>query len=102
MFCVHPRVHVAGQRVRAEICKLCGYWKEPPPEEFRPFPPPPPRGVCAFLGEQTGLRECACCRGKVHLKVFACSHPDHAETTWDECMACPDHREVAAVPAGSG
>ena len=103
MFCVHPRVFVAGLRVRAEICKLCDYWKEPAPAEFRPFPPPPPRGPCAFLGEVTGFRECESCRGKVQLKVFACSHPAHTETTWDECLACPDHQEAAALtPATKG
>ena len=99
LFCVHPRVHVNSQRVSPSICKMCDYWKQPPPEQFRPFPPPPPRGRCAFLGELTGHRECATCRGRVQIKVFACSHPAHTETTWDECLHCPDHREAKA-PAG--
>jgi hypothetical protein len=97
MYCVHPRVHVDGLRVNSAICKMCDYWKEPAPAEFRPFPPPPPRGRCAFLGEVTGFRECKTCSGRVHLKVFACAHPAHMETTWDECLLCPDHQETARV-----
>jgi hypothetical protein len=62
-----------------------------------PMPPPAtPRGPCVHLGAQTGLRECAGCGGKTQLKVFACSHPAHTETTWDECQRCPDfqHKET--------
>jgi hypothetical protein len=62
LFCVHPRVVVAERRVRAEICRLCDLWKEPAPTEFLAFPPPPPRGNCAFLGDLTGFRECLTCR----------------------------------------
>lgn len=94
LYCVHPQVHVEGMRVRAEICKLCNYWREPAPEEFRPFPPPPPRGPCAYLGDIIELRPCVSCSGKVQIKVFACKHPAHGETTWEECRHCPDHQEI--------
>jgi hypothetical protein len=49
------------------------------------------RGPCSYLGEQIGLRDCPPCGGRTQLKVFACSHPAHTETTWDECQRCPDH-----------
>jgi hypothetical protein len=96
LYCVHPRVHVEGQRVRAEICKICDYCKQPPPQEFRPFPPPPPRGRCAFLGDVLGFRDCSGCGGKVRIKVLACSHPAHGKTTWEECLRCRDHQKMAA------
>ncbi len=86
---------------------MCDYWKQPPPEQFREFPPPPPRGPCVFLGEVIEMRECENCGGKTRYKVFACSHPAHTETTWEECKRCPDHQEKSApasttVPAGKG
>lgn len=92
-YCAHPQVHAADQRVTAEVCRACGYWRQPPPAAFRPFPPVPSRtaqGPCFFLGEQTGLRDCPSCRGTVRLKVFACDHPRHRETTLAECKLCPD------------
>jgi hypothetical protein len=92
-YCAHPRMHVQDQRVTPEICRICAYWRQPPPDTFRPFPPPPPRGECRFLGEQTGLRECPTCGGHVRVKVFACGHPTHAETTIQECLTCRDHEE---------
>ena len=92
-YCAYPRMHVADQRVTAEICTICSYWREPPPETFRPFPPPPPRGKCRHLGEQTHWRDCPSCGGNVRVKVFACAHPAHGETTVEECLACPDHQE---------
>jgi hypothetical protein len=101
IYCVHPQVHVNGCRVRTEICNMCDNWRQPEPATFKPFPPPPPRGQCFHLGEVTGERLCATCRGNVRLKVFACSHPAHTETTWDECKRCPDHQEAAASVEGS-
>ena len=101
MYCVHPHVRIRGMIVRAEICRMCNYWKEPAPESFQPFPPPPsapPRGRCEFLGDIVGYRGCPTCSGTVKLKVFACSHPAHSETIWTECLRCPDHRE-AGKPA---
>jgi hypothetical protein len=92
-YCAHPSMHVQDQRVRAEICQICTYWREPPPETFRPYPPPPPRGVCRYLDEPCGLRECPTCLGNVRVKVFACTHPAHVETTLAECNVCPDHAE---------
>jgi hypothetical protein len=98
MYCVHPQVHVEGQRVTVEICQMCTRWKEPPPEKFRPFPPPKPRGRCVFRGAEIGLRECTACRGVVRVKVFACAHPAHSETTLAECAACPDHMDLTSEP----
>jgi hypothetical protein len=97
-YCAHPRVHAPGQRVYEGVCRACGRWRDPPPEEFRPFPPPPPRGRCLFLGAETGLRDCPTCSGSVRVKVFACAHPAHGETTLAECPACPDHREAGEGP----
>ena len=94
LYCVHPRVHSDGQRVSVAICQMCNYWQQPAPAEFQPFPPPAPRGQCTFLGEMTGLRECQSCRGRVQIKIFACRHPAHLETTWEECRHCPDHQEL--------
>ena len=93
-YCVHPLMSTPGNLVRAEICRLCSYWRGPPPTGPRPFPPPltpPLGGPCIHLGQQTGLRECSTCRGNVRLKVFACTHPLHRETTLEECGVCPDH-----------
>ena len=92
-YCAHPRVHALEQRVTAEVCSICSRWREPPPETFRPFPPPPPRGVCVHLGTEIGLRDCPGCRGLVRIKVFACGHPAHRETTLGECVSCSDHQE---------
>jgi hypothetical protein len=47
------------------------------------------------LGEQIGTRDCPSCRGKVRLKVFACSHPAHGETTLPDCDLCEDFQEGA-------
>ncbi len=98
MYCVHPRVHVNGMVVREVNCRMCNYWKEPAPESFQSFPPPPPRGRCEFLGEVVAYRDCPTCCGAVRLKVFACSHPAHHQTVWSECLKCSDHRE-AGKPA---
>jgi hypothetical protein len=92
-YCAHPKMHVRDQRVTAPICQVCPYWRLPPPETFRPYPPPPPRGQCRYFGEQTGLRECPTCMGHVRVKVFACAHPAHEETTIEECLVCADHEQ---------
>lgn len=55
------------------------------------------RQPCAFLGAQIGLQECETCGGNVRLKLFACSHPAHDETTFQQCEACPDY--ATAAPA---
>ena len=69
----------------------CG--AEPPPAEFRVLPPrffERLQAACRYLGDQTGLRECPTCRGHVRVKVFACRHPNHVETTLAECEQCRD------------
>lgn len=91
-FCAHPLVHAPQQRVTPEMCKACRRRQDPPPETFRdPEADRVQRGPCFHLGEQTGLRDCKSCRGKVQLKVFACQHPLHCETTSQECQSCIDH-----------
>lgn len=48
---------------------------------------------CMYLGEETSERKlCNTCKGKVALKVFACSHPAHGTTTLQDCRRCPDRR----------
>jgi hypothetical protein len=95
-FCAHPRLHARDHVVTEEICRVCPYWSQPAPPVFRNFtpgPPPKPRGLCLYLGEQTGWRECPGCQGSVRVKVFACGHPRHQETTVRECAQCGDHQE---------
>lgn len=46
-------------------------------------------GKCDHLGDQIGERDCKSCGDRtVKLKVYACSHPEHAETTIPECNKC--------------
>jgi hypothetical protein len=95
-FCAHPQLHAKDNLVTPEICRICPYWQQPAPPEFRPFRPdarPKPRGPCLHLGEQTDLRECKTCGGSVRVKVFACAHPDHRETMLRYCAGCSDHQE---------
>jgi hypothetical protein len=101
-FCAHPDHHSRDGLVTAEMCRICPLWKEVPPVQFRKFPPDPPpkpRGRCLYLGAAVGWRECPSCRGSVRIKVFACSHPRHRETTLAECAECPDH-EPSPDPRG--
>lgn len=102
-FCAHPQVHAADGQVTAQMCLLCDRWQAPPPATFRPFPATPAsaavaraatapvRDPCFHLGDQTGMRDCRTCRGAVKLKVFACAHPLHDETTIAQCRTCPDY-----------
>ncbi len=105
-FCAHPQLHAKDNLVTPEICRICPYWGAPPPpafREFRPGPRPKPRGPCVHLGEQTGLRDCPSCCGAVRVKVFACAHPAHRETTLRACADCPDHQpRPEEAPADSG
>lgn len=104
-FCAHPNMHVRDQIVTAEICRICSYWQQDPPEEFRPFTPgplPKPRGLCLHLGDMMELRDCPTCSGTVKVKVFACGHPNHQETTLRACLDCPDHQPRPTVEAAAG
>ena len=56
---------------------------------------PFPIANCQHLGSQTGERNCPTCAGNVRLKVFACSHPLHRETTLPECSTCRDFAVAA-------
>src|SRR5687767_11460447 len=80
-FCAHPRMHVQNQLVTSSICKLCSFWRQPPPDQFRDMPRGPLKRdqPCVHLGELRELRSCPTCRGSVRIKVFACSHPCHEE-----------------------
>jgi hypothetical protein len=112
-FCAHPSHHSAGNLVTKENCWICPLWREAPPAEYRKFPPDPVptarisaatvsvplpscRQPCIFLGEQIGFRDCPSCGGSVRVKVFACAHPAHQETTLNECTRCPDHQSRPA------
>lgn len=93
-FCAHPGHHSVSNLVTRETCHSCSLWQLPSPPEFRQFPPAPPSvrlSPCQYLGEQNGLRDCPSCGGTVRLKVFACVHPRHQETTLAECLQCPDY-----------
>jgi hypothetical protein len=94
--CVHPRVHVRDNLVTASLCRQCSFWREPAPASFRIEAPQyvGQRALsCIHLGNQTGLRPCPTCRGSVSVKVFACHHPRHGETTLAECFQCSDFEE---------
>jgi len=72
---------------------LCRYCFERPPEVFRSADATTVSraiGACFYLGHETGRRPCETCRGHVEVKVFACAHPLHQETTAAECHACKD------------
>ena len=81
------------------ICRTCGRqvlrgrWR---PDQIRlpcrAMEPAPRTEPSKHLGEATGaLIECATCGdGRTQLKVYACSHPAHGETTLVACQACPD------------
>jgi hypothetical protein len=100
-FCAHPLMHAPNNLVTPEVCRACDHWRRPPPEAFRPVVLGTPRGHCLHLGEPVGLRECVTCQGKVALKVFACAHPRHPETTLGECKSCPDHEPLDASTGGA-
>jgi hypothetical protein len=55
---------------------------------------PPYTVDCRYLGPHIGGRECKGCRGKVRLKLFACLHPDHTDTTLRDCRHCGDYQPV--------
>jgi hypothetical protein len=105
-FCAHPQMTATDQMVHEGVCQVCLLWGQPPPAEFRRFtpgPPPPPRGPCQDLGELIEVRACPSCTGRVQVKVFACGHPAHRETTLRNCAHCPDHRpRVGAEAARPG
>jgi hypothetical protein len=105
-FCAHPRHFSNANVVWDGVCQVCDLWKEPPPENPRPFDPLALQrltGPCAQLGEQIGVRECPGCQGSVKLKVYACADPRHGSTTLGECTACPDFvaRTAGAQVSGS-
>ena len=92
-FCAHPNHHSQDNLVTSEVCAVCPLWRQPPPAVFRQAPvtlPAKRGGPCRFLGPETGLRECLSCSGLVRVRVFACLHPRHQETTLRECESCRD------------
>lgn len=94
-FCAHPRMHTRDSLVYPAICRLCPYWNQPAPTEFRPRPLNfmVRDGLCAQLGPLIELRDCPSCRGQVQVKVYACLHPAHEETTIDDCTRCRDYQK---------
>ncbi len=99
-FCAHPKVSSRANLVSSGVCKHCKLHAEPPPEQFLPFRLPPAHlydGPCGHLGEQIDLRECKSCRGSVKVKVFACHHPSHKETTIRDCRLCEDYQPQETV-----
>jgi hypothetical protein len=59
-FCAHPAMHAPDSVVHAGICRACDYWRLPAPDQFRPFPPPPPGADPAvrILSFHHGLGDC--------------------------------------------
>lgn len=93
-FCAHPNVHTRDNLVRAAICQSCTKWQEPAPEEVLEPGGTPTSDRCAaclHLGRTIRLDDCASCKGSVKIKVFACGHPEHAETTYRGCLPCRDY-----------
>lgn len=90
-FCAHPNVHLPGNVVTSDICRICTRWQDPAPKKFRPFSAAARDGPCWHLGEQIGLRNCSSCRGNIQIKVFDCGHPSHESTTIKECLHCTDY-----------
>jgi hypothetical protein len=86
-------MHVRNQLVTPPLCRVCTLWQQPAPAEFRIMPKGPliRDDLCRHLGEVIELRRCATCRGDVKIKIFACRHPDHQETTLAHCQECPDY-----------
>lgn len=100
--CLHPKVHSPNNIVSYEFCRQCALWRQPPPAEFRALPPhffERLQGPCRHLGEQVGLRDCPTCRGHVRVKVFACGHPNHVETTLAPCEQCNDFEAPLPPPS---
>ena len=96
--CSHPEVFTPGRRVHFGNCIVCQYADQPAPAQpvaVPVFPAVPRTALCGFLGEQVGERHCPTCRGSVRLKVFRCGHPQHTETTYQECAVCGDYEAVA-------
>jgi hypothetical protein len=98
-FCAHPAVHAQGDLVAPEQCAVCSFRNLPAPATFRAFNPRLAfrrlSVPCVHLGDLTGLRPCEACCKTVHIKVYACSHPAHVETTLAECRLCDDYEPVA-------
>lgn len=92
-FCAHPNVWATNHVVSYEFCRICPRWRELPPDNPRTMPPRLVErlsGGCCHLGEEIGTRPCSGCLGNVRVKVFACRHPNHRETTLKECEVCGD------------
>ena len=47
-------------------------------------------GPCIHLGDQIGERQRETCRRTVRLKVYDCHHPNHEDTTLQDCKRCVD------------
>jgi hypothetical protein len=103
-FCAHPQMHVQNQLVTPAICQACPYWQQPPPATFRIMPEGPlvRDEPCRHLGDVIGLRDCEGCPGSVKIKVFACRHPAHGQTTLPDCQACPDYDPPTVQEAANG
>ncbi len=54
--------------------------------------PLPQREVerCLYLGDEIGVRIRATATGRGRQPVFRCEHPEHSETTAEECAHCRD------------
>ncbi|WP_339910220.1 hypothetical protein [Symmachiella dynata] len=92
--CTHPDVYARGRRVTDGVCKVCELWRLPPPGilvEHAAYSPLVRIGRCRHLGDQTGERLCPTCGGSVRVKLFACGHPNHSETTMRDCLLCNDY-----------
>ena len=92
-FCAHPLVKVPAGIVRPRTCRVCIFANARPAGALRNYDPQVAgrlSGSCRHLGGLIGLRDCSTCAGHVQVKVFACTHPRHGETTASVCLNCQD------------
>jgi hypothetical protein len=54
--------------------------------------------ACIHLGGPAGFRPVATAAGHDRAIVYHCRHPDHQETTPEQCLACRDWTESAGLP----
>jgi len=65
------------------------------PEGDLSHPPERAAKTCCYLGPRRGFRIQPSANGHLQLPVFDCRHPNHRETTLEECDSC---RDWAAQP----
>jgi len=87
--------HIPALQAEDEVARLNEWAKKNLmslcPKPKRPRRIPAYARPCLYLGGQLGERDCKSCKGSVRLKVFACSHQRHDDTTIRDCKTCADY-----------